>query len=761
MNSTEKRIAFKVEFSRMLEILADQIYQSPLALLRENTQNAFDAIRMRESLGHQFEPVIDVVVDAEWITVSDNGIGMTDQEIETNFWYAGKSGKNTDTARAAGVVGTFGIGAMANFGVASELSVESESAITGERILSSVRKSEISTDQKSISVQTVSKTGEPGTTVKARLASVGGVPVQEAHRYLHEFVEFVDIPVMFNGAKISGASHRTALPSERHAWNEKCQGISLAGIVSGDMELSGMASGELRVVIENVQSEHAYGRPGFIVLLQNRNAIRALRSGFGLSTVAAQSRYQWGGIVDLSVLKPTAGREALDDSSNSLLQRIITALDELISPMAAEHSESFANEGFLQWIVETQQFNLCGPLKVESRPSHKSETLESFAQRSGARYYSDHDATIIRTYASEDEPLVVLSGRSPRRNCEAGYLAAKGVEAVDTTPRLKEEFPLSRQSTAHIGLAIRMQRILEEDYFLGAEIRFGSNTGRLAIHVVVDVDASVAIYLDPESTSIAPLLELYTSDYSSFTPFVKDFVRSAIFPRISELVPSSTREGAEAFLRHLRANREPFEYELDDKADLREIFEELQAGRLTADEAARRLADRGRSYINVSDTSTEQLSTVVTDVFEGGSDESHLDIYEARPGIDRRAVETNARILTSAQPVNGYTCFLSLSDKVQREKGEFFLQPHTTEIVWGGQKVIFVFLHHSGNFGLYYDILCPRLVGAESGGGVRATSTILAKNRTFIPVPHEIVDDFLPKAGEKKRLEVRCDILYV
>ncbi len=41
-----KKIAFKVEMSRMLELLADQIYQSPLALLRENTQNAFDAIRM-------------------------------------------------------------------------------------------------------------------------------------------------------------------------------------------------------------------------------------------------------------------------------------------------------------------------------------------------------------------------------------------------------------------------------------------------------------------------------------------------------------------------------------------------------------------------------------------------------------------------------------------------------------------------------------------------------------------------------------------
>ena len=39
--------------------------------------------------------------------------------------------------------------------------------------------------------------------------------------------------------------------------------------------------------------------------------------------------------------------------------------------------------------------------------------------------------------------------------------------------------------------------------------------------------------------------------------------------------------------------------------------------------------------------------------------------------------------------------------------------------------------------------------------------TILAKDRTFIPIPPEIANDFQPSAGERKRLEVRCDILYL
>lgn len=758
--STDRKIAFKVEFSRILSLLADQIYQSPLALLRENTQNAFDAIRMRQALGHDFMPSIELSVTGTEITVADNGIGMTSAEIEENYWYAGRSGKNTAEAREAGVVGTFGIGAMANFGIADELMVESESAVDGTRTRSSVQKTELSTDTKGISVSSIAAAGEPGTTVQARLDPEHNIDIAEAMTYLRDFVEFVDIPVRFNGELLSGAKHRAALPSERSAWVEHRAGISFAGIASGDLELLGMATGELRCVIDNVRSSTDAGRPGSLVLVQGRNSIRTMRSGFGLAGVAMQSRYQWGGIVDLPFLKPTAGREALDSTSNQLLQQLIGAIDKTISPIAATHPESFANDGFLQWVVATQQFALCGPLEVTPRPGDATERLDSVVERSGVRYYSGREASVIATYASEDAPLVVLSRRSPRRDCEVGYLQSVGVNEVDTSPRVLEELPITGQSYAHTALATRVARILEEDYFLGAEVRFGSLSGDLPL-LVTETNVPVVIYLDPNSTTVGPLLVLYRDDYNAFSPFVKDFIRSTVFPRVSKLVPSSTRQGAEAFLRHLRTNREWFEYELDDKADLEDIWEELRAGRLTLSEAARRLTDIDRSVIEVSSAATAPVSSVVKDIAEEEGEDDIPDPYSARPAIDRREEVTTARILTSETPVNGYTCFLSLSDRVQREKGDFFLQPHSTEVVWGGRKVVFVFQHHSGQFGLYYDILCPGLVGEASGGGPRVTSTILSQDRTFIPVPDEIAETFLPVAGERKRLEVRCDILYL
>lgn len=758
--SDERKIAFKVEFSRILKLLADQIYQSPFALLRENTQNAFDAIRMREALGHTFQPSIDVTVTAEEIIVADNGIGMTPHEIEENYWYAGRSGKNTDEARAAGVVGTFGIGAMANFGIADELSVETESAVTGERTRSSVRKAELSTDTKGISVIAVTPSGQSGTTVRAHLDAAATLSIQEARSYLHEFVEFVDVPVLFNGETLSGARYRSTLPSEKSAWIETRASVSLAGIVSGDLQLLGMASGDLRVVLENIRSVAGLGRVGSMVLIQGRNSIRSLRSGFGLAIVAFPSLYQWGGVVDLPFLKPTAGREALDASSNQQLRNLLAALDKLISPLAAEHVESFANDGFLQWIVATKKFSLCGPLEVTPRPGGRAESLESIAARHDVRYYSGHDESVIATYASDDEPLVVISRRQPRRDCEIGYLAAHGIKEVDVTPRVLRAFPIANQSFAHSALATRVMRILEEDYFLGAEVRFGQISGGLPM-LVTETNVPVVIYLDPDSTAVAPLLRLYRDDFNAFSPFVKDFVRSTVFPRVSKLVPSSTRQGAEAFLRHLRSNREWFEYEWDDKADLEEIWKELRAGRLTVTQAAERLTELGRSVFEVSRAGTAPVSSVVRDLGDETADDDPPDPFTARPGIDRRERETTARILTSETPVNGYKCFLSISDRVQRERGDFFLQPHSTEVVWGGRKVVFVFQHHSGRFGLYYDILCPGLVGATSGGGPRTTSTILAKDRTFIPVPEEIAETFLPQEGDRKRLEVRCDILYL
>src|SRR5258708_35413433 len=101
-------IVFQVETKRVLQILAREIYDSPLALLRENVQNAYDAVRMRFAPSGELKSGgrIDIKLEGDSLTISDNGIGMTETVLRENFWRAGSSGKNSAEAKKAGVIGT-------------------------------------------------------------------------------------------------------------------------------------------------------------------------------------------------------------------------------------------------------------------------------------------------------------------------------------------------------------------------------------------------------------------------------------------------------------------------------------------------------------------------------------------------------------------------------------------------------------------------------------------------------------------------------
>src|SRR5204863_10192901 len=94
----KERIAFVVETSRILQILSSEIYDSPKAFLRENVQNAYDAILMRcTAQGLRIsDRTIEIKVGNNQLSVRDDGIGMDDEVLKNNFWKAGSSGKKSE-----------------------------------------------------------------------------------------------------------------------------------------------------------------------------------------------------------------------------------------------------------------------------------------------------------------------------------------------------------------------------------------------------------------------------------------------------------------------------------------------------------------------------------------------------------------------------------------------------------------------------------------------------------------------------------------
>ena len=94
---------FKAESKRLLDLMINSIYTNKEIFLREIISNASDAIDKLcyqaltdDQVGlNRDDFKIDVVIDKEarTITVSDNGIGMTQDEAENNL------GVITDTSR--------------------------------------------------------------------------------------------------------------------------------------------------------------------------------------------------------------------------------------------------------------------------------------------------------------------------------------------------------------------------------------------------------------------------------------------------------------------------------------------------------------------------------------------------------------------------------------------------------------------------------------------------------------------------------------
>jgi molecular chaperone HtpG len=283
-----------------------------------------------------------------------------------------------------------------------------------------------------------------------------------------------------------------------------------------------------------------------------------------------------------------------------------------------------------------------------------------------------------------------------------------------------------------------------------------SNSGTTPVDIVLDADGH----------SVRLMLDIYDREFIAFGHMAKDFVRNVIFPKIADLVPSATRQGAEAFLKSIHRNKEIFEYETTDLENLASLWQDYLSGRITMTQAATLSGAVERSYQVIDATVAGAVRDVVPDVVENEREMRDVDRsnFQAEPPIQRLDIETERKLLTIAdgeEALNGYRCFIAITDRVREERGDFFLQPHRTSVVWGGQKALFIFEHQSGGFGLYYDVQAPGLIAEQSGGGSFETCTIVMKNRIFIPVPDGLRGSFLPKTGEKKKLEIRCDILYI
>ena len=762
-------IPFQIETQRILQLIAKQIYQSPLALLRENTQNAFDAVRQRLHEEPDFSPAIDITLASDTIVIADNGIGMTPDDLQQHYWTAGSSSKNNDAARAAGVVGTFGIGAMANFGIADRLIVETESAVSGKRTICRADRSKLDLKRDCIERELLDPTGEPGTTITAHVSAGEQISVQVARDYIADFVALVDLPVRVNGTIVSQQQVEELIPRVPEAWAMTDTRRKIGSRMTADVAMILSNNADMWMHFTNIVWD-SRSFPGRLVLRTGHSNLRTFRNGFGLATASVSSSYQFGGIADLLVLEPTAGREAITVDGLQLLQSMTADIDLFASELLAGRDESDSSTPFMNWVAGHGRYDLCGKLRMTVNPGDRL-LLEEVKRRSQAKpimLYDGSDQEVIKAHASDDTPLLILARTNPRRRCEQGFLQSLAkVAPISNTPVVRDRRTYSLMSMAESGLAYRVETILKTDYFVKeCQVDFGVISHDLPVLVEVEEESDcIKIILNPEGQTIQLLISLFQTEYSAFGSMAKDFVRTMLFSRIADYVPSSTRQGAEAFLRAIRRPPESFEYADDDLGSLPSIWEDYADGQISLDQAVIRSQVAVHSSIQVVDAAAN-AQEVVPDVMQNEQTLNEItgatQTLDPWPGITRFEIMSSAKLLIiddNMPPLRGYRCFLAITDKVREQMGDYFLQPHTTSIVWGGQKTLFIFMHHSGRFGLYYDLQTRDVIVAPSGGGAYPSCSIVLKDRLYIPIPKEISASFVPGSGEKKRFEIRADIL--
>lgn len=135
---------FKAESKKLLDMMINSIYTHKEIFLRELISNASDAIdklyfrsltdNAVKLSKDDFKIQIDIDKENRTITLTDNGIGMTAEELESNLGTIAKSGslnfknENADdeNAQDISVIGQFGVGFYSSFMVADKVEVVSK-----------------------------------------------------------------------------------------------------------------------------------------------------------------------------------------------------------------------------------------------------------------------------------------------------------------------------------------------------------------------------------------------------------------------------------------------------------------------------------------------------------------------------------------------------------------------------------------------------------------------------------------------------------
>lgn len=437
----------RVDFRRILQTIASSIYDNQFAFLRENVQNAIDAIRiqaLRDGLPtSDIRYRVDVKVEGSICSISDNGIGMTKEELANNFWTMGASGKTTAEAKAAGCIGVFGIGGFANFGVCETLEVISRTQACSVSHHTSLSSSDFETNQFTLPEVKYRETDElssRGTIVRGTAAT----PFNESGlvSYLKQFVRYVPEPVYIQNQLVS----QEQIDNPQGDYRQLTEVIESGNTtIQIRFQLFADAGHNLSARLYGLTiGEQEYQCKGYVRLIHGQ--LDVYKRGFRICAVSVSSRIGIAGSFDSDILQPTAGRDTLDTQSQHLLNQIFNIIEASARPLILGDSELLSNHiRLIPEFVSEGQLEKLGLLKVTTL-DNQPMTLARLRELSGSGRrifftYSGRSTSAAEVLQARGHMIVKISDNHQRRSAEVSYISTycKG-EQFDNLIELLERY---------------------------------------------------------------------------------------------------------------------------------------------------------------------------------------------------------------------------------------------------------------------------------------------------------------------------------
>jgi molecular chaperone HtpG len=732
--------SFKVgiEFESVLRAISKQIYETPMAFIRENVQNAVDAIRIQalreDADAGDSRYRIDVTINDRKLIVHDNGIGMSETDLQNYFWTIGASGKRTGEAFKAGCVGIFGIGGFANFGVCDMLEVISQIETAAYGTHTSLSRDEIRDAGVAIPSVTVrpSDDAEPrGTIVVGHLSALPDV--EQLKSYLKDFVRFVPIMIAFNGEKISqgrfsgvdGRENLTVIGAGVQTWREG--NLTITGRLFEDRGhaltagIEGLAVGDEKISLT--------GQIRF-----ENGAIDVFKRGFKLCATQIGTTIGVSGRLDCDRFVPTAGRDSLDGTTRTLIGQIIALLERvaveavLVSPeRVAQHTRIF------RYVVKRGLIVKLDSVRVRLADATEI-TLGSIKRRAklggvGVYFGATQKQALNQIMQARGHIVVLLSADQYRRNAEKSYLEQFcGAKPFDGIIDCIEHYEgLTRFERVFLS---ELEMTIAKSYEVH---NFRLVAGKLTEDIPVFVKEHgggqpIDIFVDVRHQEIAKLEDLGFSQllYSLIAAFCREYLG----PSLKKWSPRFFGDGAINLEMFAKRRSELWILLKDDIGTVR------KGGR--------------RQVVTRMDVQVVNVG--------GGAAQPQPDAQ--LPG------NKNPRILqiideTSQTGLAGF--YIRLPEAAYKAYGDILPECESRGIVWCGNKITYV-ASDTVSASFQYEILLDEIVtttvdGVPRAEGARPFDRPLQEmyGGAYFPIPEPLEPYLVPKGNAEVRLELHCD----